>query len=212
MLKTHAHSQVSVQKNYHGLIKWLHDTSRWMCAVCCITYSTVTHQSKKCSCGLSSSTPEIFGLQDAPDDISLVIPPSNVDATSMDIIDESVLCVSKLKDMLMSYVPVVEFIFKKIKPCYNRLFQKCCNEVTRAPHDLKAWTRFLLFPKIILYLPADLKEKNSMTLIIHDRLSRWENGEWTTLMEECLAATLTHKKSPSEVSVHTRTLRNRIRC
>lgn len=216
MHQAHAATQQAVRTNHQGLSLWLNDTSRWMCATCCTSYSTSRHRSKKCQCDLSSSTPTIIGLQvvaqDEPQDPPGPPPNDGQEDDPPAAADQTEMWVTTMKDMFMSYVPVVEFIYKKVKRQYNRQFQKCCDDLLHAPQDLEAWTRWSLFPKIVLYLPPNLKDAGSMTQIIRARLSRWEAGEWKSLMVECHEAAQTHQSSPIEVSPATTTLRNRTRC
>ena len=216
MHQAHASTQQTVSANQHGLLHWLQESSRWMCAVCCKSFST--SRKAPCPCGLHSSEPTILGIVLVPQEVAPVEIQefSPIEITGVhpedDAAEVAAQWATSLKNMLMAYVPTVEFLYKKVRTKWTRLFKLCLDETNHAPHDQDAWTRLLLFSKATLFLPPNLKDAGSMTHLILTRMDRWERGEWKSLLEECHAASTSYSTEPTPVSIGTQNLRNRIRC
>lgn len=86
--------------------------------------------------------------------------------------------------------PTLEHVPKKARDVWAGVLARTIDLVVASPTDLDAWTRLLILPKCIIYLPSPghkCSTRNSVRAV-KDRIKCWHNGDFILLWTEVVSA------------------------
>ena len=92
--------------------------------------------------------------------------------------------------------PTLEHVPKKARDAWAGVLARAIDLVVASPTDLDAWTKLLMLPKCILYLPSPGHKGSTRDSVraVKDRIKRWYNGEFIPLWTEVISAIQKRKR------------------